>query len=416
MLGLFRNRRLIIIGILLIVFTGLIFSHKARGRKRNYADFHCFYTAGQRLLNHENIYVVKDPKVAEFRYAPIFALGMSALALLNEDNADTLWYSLNFFLLILSFILLRKLIIPENTDFKSGLIIYSMAILGSMRLILHNLDAGQTNILMMFIMLLGLYHINNRREVLGGSILALAITIKYIPLAFLPYFILRRKFKAAAAILTALIIYFILPGFIIGMQPNFIYLKNLIPFLTKSTIFDEITILDPKNQSLLSAIRRLFVNCRATWHAPTMPFQSLNIGPNLANLITLITAIFLYLGILLKPKNSHFKHNPNRYLNIDYALLFICIILFNMNSWPANYILLCPAYFIIAHYLVKGQFKDRIMLGLLLVSYLLNLLTLKSVFGKIFPYKAHFYSPFTISALIIFGVLLGLKYSKKALK
>lgn len=414
MSSLLGNRRFIIIIVLLVAFIGTFYSHKARGRIRNYADFHCFYTTGQRILNHENIYVVKDPKVAEFRYAPIFAVAMSALALLSEDTADTIWYSLNFILLILSFILLKKLVIPEDIGFKPGLIIYLMVILGSMRLILHNLSTGQTNILMMFVMLLGLYHINNRREALGGAILALAITIKYIPLAFLPYFIMRRKFKAAAAILAALGVYIILPGLLIGMQANFLYIKNLFTFLTKSTIFDEVTLLDPANQSLLSAIRRLFFNCGAIWHAPKMPFQNLNIGPFLPNLITLVTGVLMYLSILLNPRKGNSSLNSNRYLNIDYALIFICIILFNMNSWPGNYILLCPAYFIIAHLLVKGQFKDKRMLTLFIVSCLLNLLTLKSVFGKIFTYKAHFYSPSTISALLIFGALLSLKYPKKS--
>jgi len=337
---------------------------------------------------------------------------MSALALLNEDTADTIWYSLNFLMVVLSFALLKKLSIPENIDFKSGLIVYLLTILGSIRLILHNLSGGQTNILMLFSMLLGLYYISKRREAWGACIFALSITIKYTPLIFIPYFILRKKFKLAAISLAAVMAYFILPGLVIGMRTNFTYLKDLLPFLTQSTIFDKITILDPKNQSLLSAIQRLFTNCIEWFHAPPMPFAGLKLGPMPIYTITLIAGILLYLGILIPPKKAYFGANPTRYFNIDYALLFICVTLFNMNAWPANYILLTPGYFIVAYWVVKGHLKDKLLVTLLVGSWLLTIVTLKALIGNDLSNKTLFYSPFTLSGLLIFWALLRLKFAK----
>jgi len=122
----------LIFAILIIAFLGSFYGHKLRASKRRYSDFHCYYTAGKRILNQENIYIIKDKEAAEFRYAPIFALLMSGLALLNENDADTVWYIINFLLLTVSFILLKKLVIPkEALDYKTGLILYTLMALGS---------------------------------------------------------------------------------------------------------------------------------------------------------------------------------------------------------------------------------------------------------------------------------------------
>lgn len=176
-----------------MLFIGFYCTHKYRVPKRRYADFHCFYTSGKRLLNHEDIYVIRDETIAEFRYTPIFAVLMSGLALMSEDNADSVWFIINFCLLILSFALLKKLIVQERLDFKTNLIIYGLTTAGMIRLIIHNFDSGQSNILMFFSIIAGLYYIFKKRGWAGGALLAFSVMIKYTPLLFIPYFIVRKK-------------------------------------------------------------------------------------------------------------------------------------------------------------------------------------------------------------------------------
>lgn len=393
------NKKLFIIILIIIFFLGAFYSHKQRAPKRKYSDFHCFYVAGQRLLEQENIYVIdKAQKVAEFRYAPIFAVLMSGLTRMDEGVADTIWFILNFCLLIISFICLHKLIITQNLNYKSSLILYTLTILGVLRFILHNFDSGQSNILMMSSILIGLYYISKRREVLGGAMLAFSIMVKYTPLIFIPYFLLKRKIKLSFIIITSTVAYLILPALFIGFKTNLLYLKNLIPFLTTSSILDKITILDPKNQSLLSFFYRIFTRCLNYFHAPYMIFESLKLTDTTINLIFVVSALILYIIILLKSKRI-----------IDYALLLICVALFNLNAWMHNYILLSMGYFIIVHYLIKNSFKDKFVFTFWLLSYILNIITIKSLFGKTFTYKLYFYSPFVVSALFTFIALLKIR-------
>lgn len=407
-----KNFKLFLIIFLVLFSLGSFFAHQMRASQRNYSDFHCFYTAGKRILHHENIYVINDKETSEFRYAPIFAVIMSGLALMNERAADTIWYLINFFLVILTFIYLKKLAAVQELDSKSVFILYLVSILGVIRIVFHNLNSGQSNILMLASMVIGLYYTSKKREILGAAIFAFSIMVKYTPLIFIPYFLLRRKFKLSLAIIFAILFYLLLPSLFIGLKANLEYIKGLIPFLSNSTILDQITILTGKNQSLLSAIYRSFTPCILYFHAPPMPFQSWNVSPAMIKKIFLAAALAIYaLALYPKKKNGFAKNNTMLY-NVDYALLSICTVLFNLNAWVHAFILLSMAYFVIVYYLIRNNFKDKVVFALLLASYILNSFTTQSVLGKSLMYKIYFYSPLTISALITFAALLKIKFLK----
>lgn len=407
---LLQSKRRLILGIFIaLAFLGLFYSHKFRAPKRNYSDFHCFYLAGKRVLSQENIYVLRDKEAAEFRYAPIFAVIMSGFALFNEGTADSIWFILNFSLLVISFLCIKKLVIPQKLSYRKGVFIYALTITGVIRFILHNFDTGQSNILMMSSMLIGLYYISKNRNSLGSAIFAFSVMIKYTPLIFIPYFIFKKRLKLALTTTIFILAYLVLPSLIVGFKTNLQYLKSLAPFLTQSTIFDQMTILDPKNQSLLSFFHRIFTNCILYFHAPPMPFQSLNLGGIYINFISALSGVLMY-ALILYGNKKIYSNNPKSLYNIDYALLLICVALFNLNAWMHNFIMLSMAYFIIIYYLTAVEFKDGVTSILLFLSYLLNILTIKSFMGKTLAYKFHFYSPVTIQALIAFFLLCRIKF------
>ncbi len=401
----------ILLIILFISFSiAYFFNHKHRALRKNYSDFGCFYLAGKRMLAAEDIYVIRDKQAAEFRYAPVFALFMSGLALTDIDTADTAWFIINYLLLILSLVLLKKMIIPEGLNPGSGAIFWFLFALGALRFIFPNFDNGQSNILMMSSAITGLYFISRGRDLTGGMIFAFSVMIKYTPVIFIPYLFFRKKIKAAFAVISGIIIYLFLPALFIGAKANFYYLNKLFPFLTRSTILEPGTLLDPKNQSLLSALKRQFTYCISTYHAPHMLFENAGLSDGCINWIFIFFAALIYALIFIRPRLD--KDSP-LYYNADYAMLLICAGLFNMNAWMQSYILLMMPYFIVIYYLIRTSFKDLIVIVLLSLSYLLNIVTIKGVVGEGFADKAFFYSPFTLMALVLFLVLLKIKFLSK---
>lgn len=397
----------------IILFTGLFTSHKYRVSTRKYGDFNCFYITGQRMLAHQDIYVLRDQETAEFRYTPVFALLMSGLALLSQSAADTVWFSVNFILCILMFVLLKRMLVREAVlSYRDIFLLYLLGLLGTFRFILHNLDSGQSNILMLASMIAGLYYASKKRELLGAAFFAFSIMIKYTPIIFLPYFILKRKFKLTGAIICFMVVYFLLPGVFIGMKSNLQYVKDWVPFLTQSTILDETTILDSRNQSLLSLCQRSFtLGCKKYWvDSPAMPFESFNLNQAQIKLIFIFLAVILYGLSVLKYRKKNDKKDTPFCCYVDYGLLSICVVLFNLNAWKPTFIFLLFAYMVICYYLIKTGFKEKLLIFLLGASYLLNISTMYSIFGKAFTNKLYFYSPLTLSALLVFIALVRIKF------
>jgi hypothetical protein len=165
--------------------------------------------------------------------------------------------------------------------------------------------------------------------------------------------------------------------------------------------------MNPKNQSLLSAFYRFFTDPNSFYvvHPPMpyslLPFKHVNI-----NLVFAITAIMLYYLALWKPKKIR---EDGREEGIDYSLLLICAVLFNMNAWMHTYIFLVMPYFLIMSYLAKNRFRDTAVVIGLLSSVILNIFSLKPFVSAQLSYDLHYYSPYTVSALIIFFLLFKIK-------
>jgi hypothetical protein len=81
------------------------------------------------------------------------------------------------------------------------------------------LQMWQTNVPMMLLMLVALRCLDPRPR-LAGLALGMAVGIKFLPLLFLPYLLLRRRFVAAAWMVTGIIGFALLPALASGWQTN----------------------------------------------------------------------------------------------------------------------------------------------------------------------------------------------------
>jgi hypothetical protein len=77
----------------------------------------------------------------------------------------------------------------------------------------------ETNTLMLFLFTVALT-LADRRQWLAGTALGIAFNIKYLPLTFLPYLILRRRLRLAASFVSAAILFAILPAVSLGWSGN----------------------------------------------------------------------------------------------------------------------------------------------------------------------------------------------------
>jgi hypothetical protein len=205
-------------------------------------DFEVNYRAGQRLSEGATLY--PGPLVDghyEFKYPPFAALIYAPLSFLSLTTAKGVWSFLilaaSAALLGLSLKLVRMKGQSEHLalSFLSGLVL--------IRFFLRELQLGQVNVLTLLVLLamtaalVGLKNSGSpsRGELAAGGLWGLALAIKPYSLVFLPYFLLKKKWKALGAGLAILAAAFLLPALFYGFKGNLAVHREWITTFSRST-------------------------------------------------------------------------------------------------------------------------------------------------------------------------------------
>jgi len=396
--------KITIIALIFIVSLGR-FQHKMP--KRRFADFHVNYYTGQRMLRGDSIYdqnAYRKDKVAIFKYPPLFASITALFALTSERSAATAWFCFNFILLILFVYCSGRMIFDKDVSLKQRNWIYFWSLFLTTRFYLQNFDAGQVNFLMMALILFGLYAAEKKKDVLSGFLIGFSILVKYMGVIFIPYFIIKRKFKVVLFILLSLFVYSLLPALFWGWARNFQLQYQFFPYLC-ATSLDMYSLSDYANQSLMAMVVRFF----SGYGDNTLKF--LNLKDFQLGFFAGCSYIFIYLLSIWPAVDSKETISEKSFTRIDLALLFVCVALFNPNAWMHAFIFLTFGYMVIFDYLFKIGFKDKLVLALTIASFIFHSFT-TSFFTKFWNRDFfEIYSFVTIGAIFVLSALFKIKFS-----
>ncbi|MFH1593068.1 MAG: glycosyltransferase family 87 protein [Candidatus Omnitrophota bacterium] len=393
------NRRLLIAVVIAIVFTGLIFRYAYRAPKRSYGDFRVYYAAGERFAAKEDIYQRHNPSITPYKYSPMFAMLVSPLSLFSQKTASLLFFTLNFFAVLVIFVISKKIITKDKTSGGRNLLLYAITTICSMRFILHTLDSGQVGILIMLLVVSGLYLLEKNRQTISASLISLSLMFKYTTVIFPAYFAFKKRRKLLMVVLAFIIFYCLLPALHVGIEKDVEYVKNWIPFIAEHSL-DKSSLYDYKNQSLYSFLLRLLTR--------DTPYTN-----NIANLtfsqgliISLIIAGALFL-LVITPGRGNDSERP-----LDYSLLLIMTALLNPNAWMHNYVILIFAYMLLLHCSINAGLKDKLTIALIIVSFALTTLAGELFVGDDLERLFEELSSTAIGGLILMFALLRLKWRR----
>lgn len=396
------KKRLIIFGIITIIFIALFFRYAHRAPKRKYCDFRVYYATAERFVAREDIYSRPDEAITPFKYSPMFAFLVSPLSLVSQKAASLIFFAISFFSLIAIFILSRKLIVEGPLTFKQSMLLYIIPAIFSSRFILAVLDSGQVTIIIFFLVLLGLYFLEKKKSILASASIGFSVMFKYTSVLFLPYFICRKKVKLTALTLLFIMLYCLLPAAYVGISQEGYYLKKWLPFISETSL-DKGSWYDSKNQSLHPFILRCFTADSSYSHIAHLSF-------NQGLIVSFIIGLIIYFLILLPAK----KQNATN--TIDYALLFLCMALFNPNAWLHNFVLFIFAYMAAVYHLIKTKAKDKITLILMILSFMAASWGAESIVGDNLQNFFEGLSTVTVGALLIVFALFRLKFKQLPLE
>lgn len=213
-----------ILGGLLVFFAAIAVTTALKGKA---SDFFCFYEAGVAAKEGRNLYAM-DVRNGGYIYPPLLAMLLVPLAHVPPNAAALLWKLGTLGLMLAATYLAsgetrRRLSLPVEPN--GGLAVAALVWLLMADKIVAELQLGQCDFLLIIPFVLALRWME-RRPFSAGAVLGFAFHIKYLALVFLPYLIVRGRWKMAGSMLASIVAFALLPSLYFGWETNLSYLRS----------------------------------------------------------------------------------------------------------------------------------------------------------------------------------------------
>jgi alpha-1,2-mannosyltransferase len=303
-----------------------------------------------------------------------------------------------------------------------------LAVLMSLRPILGDLQHGNVNLFILFLVMAALMAFRRRRDLLAGGLLGLAIACKVTPALFLPYLVWKRAWRALAGSVVGLALFLwpgSVPALLLGwdnsQQQLDSWFQNMVhPYLVEGKVLSE-----HNNQSLPGLLMRL------TTHSPSFSIyrDGQYVPTHYDNLLTLppwavgwavkgCMALFALLGIWLC--RTPLRPRSSGKLAVEYSIVLIGMLLFSERTWTHHCVTLLLPFAVLCYHLAAADSSRKLRLGLaaFLAGAVLFMAATSTIvrderhvtaerLPRLFAKRAHVYGAYVAAELLLLAGLVG---------
>jgi hypothetical protein len=206
-------------------------------------DFAVYRTAAARALEAEPLYRADDGHY-QFKYLPAFALAMAPFAWMAPETAKAVWYALSVALLVV-FVASSIRGLPERR-LSTAMLVW-LTVLLMAKFYAHELNLGQTNILLGAVLVSGLLAAERGQAALAGALVGLGVFVKPYAVILLPWLLPGVGLQGVAAAAVVLMSGLLLPSLVYGWGGNIDEVLGWYRTVTDTTAPN---LLQPENVSL----------------------------------------------------------------------------------------------------------------------------------------------------------------------
>jgi hypothetical protein len=392
---------------LALLFIAVVASFFAYARHPR--DFANYVAVGNAVLHRGDIYLDTQNTIPT-TMPPCFGLAAVPLALLDKISpyfARIVWIALTWASIVWALHLLAGMIYGKRLKWRadeSSLDVTSPELLIPFLLTLpyfiNDMDLLQINAILFALALWGLYLQERGRESAGGIAIGAAAALKIMAVAFLPYLLYRKRWRAALWMAAATIVFFLSPVLVFGWAK---FTKDLAlwPVFLRSSWGA-----GNAQQSVYSMWDRILGYGYMPFAVPGTFILPLS-GAHSVKLAWEITCVILAaLGLVvcrgIPPRGS-------RWVYLEWALVFVAVtILSPVTRKPYLVVLLLPYALLYAAW--RSTDLDmrtrRILRDVMFVSFALSIPTMHDVIGTSLAVRLEMGSVVTYGSLIMLGGLL----------
>ncbi len=283
--------------------------------QREMVDFAVYRTAAARALTGESLYRESDGHY-QYKYLPVFAFAMAPFARLDPEAAKAIWFALSVGLLSA---LIRWSVrsLPERRKSERALIWLAILFMG--KFYAHELNLGQTNILLGTILIGALLSVQVDQLGLAGALVAVGIFVKPYAIVLLPWLALSAGLPGVLAAGAVLAVGLILPAAVYGWSGNLDQIAAWYRTVTETTA-----------PNLLVAENISFATMWAKWVGPGMLAARLAVATGLA-------------ALALAAATMTRRRNVSEPSYLEFGLLMLLVPLLSPQGWDYVLLLATPA-------------------------------------------------------------------------
>lgn len=323
------------------------------------------------LLAGEDVY-----RRYEYPNPPLMGLLLSPLTSLPVAVGAWLLFALKVALAALAVAWCIEAVAPRGPPLAAPWAVAGIAV--SLRPILSDLQHGNVNILIFFLLVAALRALQRDRDATAGALVGLAAALKITPALLLPYFAYKRWWRACAAFVGAAVVLSLLPALALGFEHTLALLVSyydvmLEPFAREGAITQGLA----ANQSLGAVLQRYLTDI------PSLRLDSGRLRFNPVSLdVETVRMILRAVGVALLAALAWVCRSPGRGLRsaTEYALVLIAMLLVSPRSWKHHYVVMALPYLCLLAWAARAETRwRRGLLATLVVSQLLVLSTSRDV-------------------------------------
>jgi alpha-1,2-mannosyltransferase len=199
---------------------------------------------------------------------PIMAVILEPLALLPPGVGAMVWFALKAAMALVSLYWVFRLVEDSDAPFPPWAA--ALTVLLSLKPIVDDLNHGNVNLFILFLVMACLTAFRSRRDLLAGLLLALAISCKVTPALFVPYFVWKRQWRLLIGCALGMVLFFypgLVPTLRLGWEHNQQQLFSWYEGMVKPFVIDGKVTSEHINQSLPGLVFRLLTDSPSfvTW-------------------------------------------------------------------------------------------------------------------------------------------------------
>jgi alpha-1,2-mannosyltransferase len=349
---------------------------------------------------------------------------------LSEKAATTLaalcWFYIKAALTLLAFRWIFQFVEEKSRPFP--LWAKGLTILLALRPIMSDLQHGNVNLFILFLVVAALTAYHRQRDLLAGVMLGLAIACKVTPALFVPYLVWKRSWKALAGCAAGLVL-FLWPGFVpallMGWDRNERHLTSwyydmVYPFVVEGKVTSE-----HHNQSLPGLVARLATHSPSfsgyidNQYTPTHYDNLLDFSPDQARWFVK-GCMGLFALLIVWVCRTPTMPRENWRLSAEFSMVLLGMLMFSERTWKHHCVTLVVPFAVICYHLATCS-PGKGLRAYLIVSLAASMLlmattstTLQDGAGhhdrlyQLFAKQAQVYGAFVAAYFVLLAALVAL--------